>query len=56
MDVYGMRVTTYVEILGGQSTGHYERAVNANEGELGHTSCIAQGQVKGGVLGSTMTN
>ena len=29
--------------LGGQSTGHYERAVNAIEGELGHTSCIAQG-------------
>jgi hypothetical protein len=38
-----LRVTTYVEILGGQSTGHYERAVNANEGELGHTSCVAQG-------------
>jgi len=38
-----LRVTTYVEILGGQSIGHYERAVNANEGELGHTSCVAQG-------------
>jgi hypothetical protein len=43
MDVYGLRVTTYVEILGRQSTGHYERAVSANEGELRHTSFIAQG-------------
>jgi hypothetical protein len=43
MDVYRLRVTTNVEILGGQSTGHYERTVNANEGELDHTSCIAQG-------------
>jgi len=48
MDVYELRVTTYVEILGGQSTGHYERAVNANEGELGHTSCTAQGEEEKG--------
>ena len=41
MDVYRFRVMTNVEILAGQSTGHYERAVNANEGELDYTSCIA---------------